>query len=431
MNDLLIKNASFVVTVDSKATILKSQDIFIDKNIIVKIQNHQHTSTASEVIDATDLLVMPGLINTHTHLPMTLLRGVAEDVDLQGFLEKVWAEEARIMDAEGCRIGARLGALEALLSGTTCTVDMYLHPRETHQGAVDVGLRHINGPVFFETPGPDDKQWDERISEAKVWPAVVKEIGGPKVPLYLMPHSTYTVSPEKLAEISQIAQKIQARIHTHVSENLAENEDVLNRFQATPTQILADSGNLKNSLLGHSVHLTEGDLVLIKTQNAALAHCPGSNLKLASGAFDWKASRKAQINVALGTDGCSSSNDLDMFNVMRLAANLAKLMQSDPKAISVDEIIYAATQGGAKAIGMGEELGSIEVGKYADLIMLDLNAPHLTPMRDPVALVVYAAGRSDVKHVIVDGELVIKDRKSTKIKIEEVMKTAKEKVNQK
>lgn len=431
MTELLIKNARFVITVDAEFNILENQDIFIDQNKIVEIKNKDVNSTAKQVIDATGLLVMPGLINTHTHLPMTLLRGIAEDVDLQGFLEKVWAEEARIMDAAGCLIGARLGALEALLSGTTCAVDMYLHPKETHQGAVEVGLRHVNGPVFFEFPGPDNKEWPERIAEANLWPNVVSEIGGPEVPIYLMPHSTYTVSPEKLSELSKLASQINARIHTHVSENLAENQDVLNRFGQTPTQVLAQSHMLENSLLGHSVHLTQDDLVSIKSHNASLAHCPGSNLKLASGAFDWGSRRNHQINVTLGTDGCSSSNDLDMFNVMRLAANLAKLVKEDPKAVSVDEIIYAATHAGAKAIGLGDKLGSVEVGKYADLIMLDLAAPHLTPLRNPAALVVYAAGRSDVKHVVVDGKLVIENRKSTRVEIDEVIQSAKEKVKQK
>lgn len=430
MSELLIKNASYVITVDHDFNILENQDIFIDHNKIVEIKKSEADSTAHQVIDAAGLLVMPGLINTHTHLPMTLLRGIAEDVDLQGFLEKVWAEEARIMDTAGCRIGARLGALEALLSGTTCAVDMYLHPKETHQGAVEVGLRHVSGPVFFEFPGPDNKQWPERIAEAKSWPEVVAEIGGPEVPIYLMPHSTYTVSPEKLNEISKLASEINARIHTHVSENLAENKDVLNRYGQTPTQVLAQSKMLENSLLGHSVHLTQDDLVSIKNHNASLAHCPGSNLKLASGAFDWESRRNHQINVTLGTDGCSSSNDLDMFNVMRLAANLAKLVKEDPKAVRVDEIIYAATQAGATAIGLGEKLGSVEVGKYADLIMLDLAAPHLIPMRNPAALVVYAAGRSDVKHVLVDGKLVIENRKSTRVEIDEVIQIAKEKVKQ-
>jgi len=430
MTELLVKNARFVITVDAEFKILENQDIFIDQKKIVEIKKSVADSTADQVIDASGLLVMPGLINTHTHLPMTLLRGIAEDVDLQGFLEKVWAEEARIMDAAGCLIGARLGALEALLSGTTCAVDMYLHPKETHQGAVEVGLRHVNGPVFFEFPGPDNKQWPERIAEAKAWPNVVSEIGGPEVPIYLMPHSTYTVSPEKLSEISQVAKEVKARIHTHVSENLAENEDVISRFQATPSQVLAATDNLKNSLLGHSVHLSDDDLNLIKSNNASLAHCPGSNLKLASGAFDWDSRRNHQINVTLGTDGCSSSNDLDMFNVMRLAANLAKLVKENPKAVSVDEIIYAATQAGAKAIGLGDKLGSVEVDKYADLIMLDLAAPHLTPMRNPAALVVYAAGRSDVKHVLVDGKLVIENRRSTRVEIDEVIQSAKEKVKQ-
>ena len=427
MSDLLIKNASVVITVDKADTLLKNQDIFITNGEIERISAAEVSSDAGEVIDATGLLLMPGLINSHTHLPMTLLRGIAEDVDLQGFLEKVWAEEARIMDPAGCKIGARLGALEALLSGTTSAVDMYFHPKETHQAAVEVGLRHIIGPVFFDFEGPDHKTWPDRLAEAKNWPQVVNEIGGPEIPIFFMPHSTYTVSPEKLKEISLLAQEVGALIHTHVSENIAENEDVQNRFGGTPSEILAQANLLKDSLLGHSVHLTESDLTLIKENNASLAHCPGSNLKLASGGFDWDSRRSHQINIALGTDGCSSSNDLDMFNVMRLSANLAKLIKSSPSVISGAEVIRAATMGGAKAIGMQDKLGSVEVGKRADLIMLDLAAPHLTPLRDPIGLVVYAAGRSDVRHVLVDGEVVIKDSKPTKVDLTEIISAAKQK----
>jgi 5-methylthioadenosine/S-adenosylhomocysteine deaminase len=427
MSDLLIKNIAVVITVDKSDSILSNQDIFISNGEIERISTAEVTSNANQVIDGTGLLLMPGLINSHTHLAMTLLRGIAEDVDLQGFLEKVWAEEARIMDPAGCRIGTRLGALEALLAGTTCAVDMYLHPKETHQAAVEVGLRHVTGPVFFDFDGPDHKTWPARLAEAKDWPQVVKQIGGPETPIFFMPHSTYTVSPEKLKEIANIAADVGALIHTHVSENIAENEDVQNRFGASPSEILAQTNLLKNSLLGHSVHLTESDLKLIKENNASLAHCPGSNLKLASGAFDWDSRRSHQINIALGTDGCSSSNDLDMFNVMRLSANLAKLIKSNPSVISGAEVIRAATMGGAKAIGMQSKIGSVEVGKRADLIMIDLAAPHLTPLRDPIGLVVYAAGRSDVKHVIVDGEVVIKDRKPTRVDSAEVIAAANEK----
>lgn len=430
MSNLLIKNAKFVLTVDDDFTTLLNQDIFIEGNKIEQIKNHDPKSSAEQIIDATNHLVMPGLVNTHTHLPMTLLRGVAEDVDLQGFLEKVWAEEARLMDQVGARIGARLGALEALLSGTTSAVDMYLHPKATHQGAVELGLRHITGPVFFDFAGPDHKTWGTRLTEALNWSNDLKEIGGPKVPVFLMPHSTYTVSPEKLTEVANLAKQMNAKVHTHVSENLAENQDVLNRYRKTPTHLLAESGNLTNAILAHSVHLSDQDYKLIDSHKAILAHCPGSNLKLASGAFDFSTAKAHQIKVTLGTDGCSSNNDLDMFNAMRLAANLAKLTQKDPKAVSVKEIIYAATRAGAQAIGMGDELGQVAVGHLADLILLDLNAAHLTPQRDLAALVVYAAGRSDVKHVIVDGELVIKDRKSTKVQMQEVIDAANEKVNQ-
>jgi len=198
--DLILHNAQYVVVADAKASVLRNVSIAIkDEKIfgIVPI-DQENQWQSSKVIDCSHHLVMPGLINTHTHTPMTLLRGVAEDVDLQGFLEKVWAEEARIMDEKGTYIGAKLGALEALLGGTTCTLDMYLHPHMAHKGAVEVGLRHLIGPVFFDFAGPDGLEWDKRIEHLRNWPNFIKEIGGAYAPLVAQPHSTYTVSPEHL-----------------------------------------------------------------------------------------------------------------------------------------------------------------------------------------------------------------------------------------
>jgi 5-methylthioadenosine/S-adenosylhomocysteine deaminase len=429
--DLILHNIQYVVVVDEKYSVLKNVSIAIKNGKIHEIvpidQENKWSSTKS--IDCSHHLVMPGLINTHTHTPMTLLRGVAEDVDLQGFLEKVWAEEARIMNEKGTYFGARLGGLEALLGGTTCTLDMYLHPHMAHKGAVEVGLRHLIGPVFFDFAGPDGLEWDKRIEYLRNWPKVIKEIGGPYVPLVAQPHSTYTVSPENLAQVAQISKEIGAIFNTHISENLQENEDVQTRYQKTPTKVLADVDALSNAVFAHAVKLTDDDRQIISDNKVSLSHCPGSNLKLASGAFEWVKAKEKGINVSLGTDGCSSSNDLDMFNVMRQAANLAKLISNDPAAVSVAEVVRAATYAGAKALGLADRIGSIEVGKEADLIVLDLDQPHLVPVGDPHALIVYAAGRSDVVHVLVAGDPVIVDRLATKVDISQVIADARKHIS--
>jgi 5-methylthioadenosine/S-adenosylhomocysteine deaminase len=258
-------------------------------------------------------------------------------------------------------------------------------------------------------------EWDERIAFARKWPHHLSSIGGPEVPRYLMPHATYTCSPEHLAEIAALAQEIDAKIHIHASENAKENSDVASRYNKTPTEILASSGILdRHTIYGHGVHLSASDITTLGDKGSAVAHCPGSNLKLASGIANVTSYRQSDVTVALGTDGCSSSNDLDMWVVMRLAALLISQTQG-PETLSTADIFRMATIDGARALGISDLIGSIEIGKCADLITIDLDAPHLIPIHDIFAQLVFAAGRSDVCDVWVDGRQVIANRKSTMI----------------
>lgn len=422
--DTVITNARFVLACDDQRTVFERAGIAIDRGRIVAV-GETTNFTATNTIGATGCIVLPGLINLHTHLPMTLLRGVAENVDLQGFLERVWAEEARIMGPEGTFLGARLGALEALLGGTTTALDMYFHPEAAHRGAVEVGLRHAIGPVFFDFPGPDGLEWSERIELTRSWPQILEDIGGPHVPRYLMPHSPLIVNPEHLQQVNELAREIDARVNTHASENDKENADTIAAHGDRPTALLRDSGLLDERItLAHCVRLNDDDRSAIASAGASIAHNPGSNLKLASGAMDLVGYRDQGITVGLGTDGCSSSNDLDMFAVLRLAANLARLVHHDPAAIGAEDIVRAATIDGAHALGMADRIGSIEVGKEADVIVIDTAVPHLTPLHDPYTALVYAAGRSDVRDVFVAGERVIADRRSTRVDHHEILETA-------
>ena len=365
---------------------------------------------------------MPGLVNLHTHLPMTLLRGLAENLDLDGFLQHLWAAEAAVMDEESVELGATLGALESLLGGCTTQLDMYFHHEATHRGAVAAGSRHVIGPVFFDGPGPDGLGWAQRLESLRAWPGLLDEIGGPQVPVAAMPHATYTCGPEGLGEVVATLRTVLADttrpglLTTHVSETAAENAGIRERYDATPTELLARTGWLEPDLpmvLGHGVHLTAGDRALVAAAGAAVGHCPGSNLKLASGALHWEEVQDSGIRVGIGTDGCSSSNDLDMWQAIRQAALLARLTSGRPDVASAAEVLRAATIEGARALGLGDTIGSVEVGKRADLVLLDLAAPHLTPVHDVAALLVFAAGRGDVTDVLVDGRPVVRDRHST------------------
>ncbi len=413
--DLLIDSARFVLVCDDASTVLPDASVAIADGRIVAVgpaEDVRPHVEAERVIDARGHIVMAGLVNLHTHLPMTLLRGVAENVDLQGFLELVWAEEARVMDPEGVELGARLGAVEALLGGTTTALDMYFHHEAAHRGAVAAGLRHVIGPVFFSFPGPDGLSWDERMAGARAWPDLLTSIGGPAVPVAYMPHAPFTVEVDDLAQIAALARESGGIITTHTSENDSENADTIASRGMRPVACLEESGVLPlRPVLAHGVRLDEGDRRSVAAAGASVAHCPGSNLKLASGDADIVGYRSDGILVGLGTDGCSSSNDLDMFAVMRLAANLARLVQHDPAAISAQDIVRMATLEGARALGMGDVIGSVEVGKEADLIVIDTAVPHLTPLHDPHTAVVFAAGRSDVRHVLVAGHVVVEDRR--------------------
>ena len=422
--DTLIRSARFAVLLDAQGAVGTDVDIAIHDGRIVDVGPHLNASAARE-IDASSHIVMPGMVNLHTHLPMTLLRGIAENVTLQGFLERVWAEEARLMDPGGARIGARLGALEAVLSGTTTALDMYFHPAAAHEGAVEVGLRHVIGPVFFSFPGPDGLDWPDRLALARSWPAELERIGGPYVPPALMPHAAFTVGIDHLREIDALAVEQQALVHTHASENDQENADTIAQTGLRPVAALDAAGLLgRRLILGHGVRLDDDEVSLLAAASAAVAHCPGSNLKLASGAADVVAYRDADLNVGLGTDGCSSSNDLDMFAVMRLAANLARLVRCDPAAISARDIVSMATIDGARALGLAERIGTLEVGKEADIVLIRTDVPHLVPVHDPYTAIVFSAGRSDVSHVLVAGEVIVDHHRPTRVSSAEVMSTA-------
>jgi len=421
MTSTLLKHCAYVVSLDADGTVWRDVDVALVAGKIAAIgdQAASQVDAFDQTIDASNKLVMPGLVNLHTHLAMTLTRGAAEDVDLNGFLQRVWAVEGNLMDAETVGLGTRLGAWEALASGTTMVCDMYFHHEAGRRAAADVGLRLANGPTVMADAAPDRLSFEDRLEQIVSWPETLEDIAGPQAPLLLSPHSTYLVSPDRLAEIRQAAIGWPSlAIHIHMSETAAENADVLGRYGRTPTKILADVGYLDGTaplVFAHGVHLTDDDLALITNGPVTVSHNPASNMKLASGGLDWSRLRAAGVKLGIGTDGCSSSNDLDMWTAIRLAGLLARLVTGRPDAVSSLEILRAATSGGASALGWGDRLGSIETAKDADLVLLDLDAPHLWPILDVHALLVYAAGRGDVCDVFVAGERVVADRHVTKI----------------
>lgn len=437
MSRLVVRDLAIVVTVDATDSVLCDLSIAVEDGVITEI-GEVEARDGDEVLDGRGRLALPGLVNLHTHLPMTLLRGIAEGVDLQGFLERVWAAEGAVMDPATVELGATLGALESLLGGCTTQLDMYFHHEAAHRGAVAAGSRHVGGPTFFDGPGPDGLSWDERMAGLRAWPGQLREVGGPEVPVAAMPHATYTNSVEHLAEVASVLAELTPAgvLHTHASENAAENADLLERVGATPTALLARAGWLPphrdsdddgvgpgggpRVVLGHGVHLTDDDRATAAAAGAAVAHCPSSNLKLASGALDWQRWRADGIRLGIGTDGCASSNDLDMWQAMRQAAHLAALTSGHPE-VDAAQVLRAATIDGAAALGLDSLVGSLEVGKRADIVLVDLDQPHLTPVHDVPALLVHAAGRGDVTDVVVDGIIVVRERRSTQVDTPELL----------
>ena len=436
MSRLVLRDLRVLVTVDAADSVRHDVSVAVEDGVITAIGQVDERGD-DEVVDGRGRLALPGLVNLHTHLPRTLLRGIAEGVDLQGFLERVWAAEGAVMDPATVELGATLGAVESLLGGCTTQLDMYFHPEAAHRGAARTGARHVGGPTFFDGPGPDGLSWDERMAGLRAWPHQLRRVGGPEVPVAAMPHATYTNSVEHLAEVAMVLRELSPTgvLHTHVSENAAENADLVARLGATPTELLARAGWIRlrkgspeppttqtqqdggaglRVVFGHGVHLSDEDRATAAAAGVTVAHCPGSNLKLASGALDWQRWRADGIRLGIGTDGCASSNDLDMWQAMRQAAHLAALTSGRPD-IDATQVLRAATIDGAAALGIDHLVGSLEVGKRADVVLLDLDQPHLTPVHDVPALLVHAAGRGDVTDVLVDGRIVVRERRRPQV----------------
>lgn len=403
----LVVRAGHVVTCNGGMTAYRNGAMAVADGRIVAVGPAAEIGRdADRVIEAPDRILMPGLVNMHCHAADSLFRGLVENLPLEPWLETVWTAERAILDAQTCRLGARLGFAELLLSGVTTVMDMFWHFEETVVAAKELGIRVATGGIFFDWPGMDKKGPETRRTEAEAFAAA--HAGDPSVFVGTMPHGTYTCGPDNLRAAWEVAVAADGFFCTHAAETRAEQATVTERYGKRVIRHLADLGMLsERTVLAHCVHLDHEEVALLAASGTHVAHNPMSNLKLGSGFAPVPALMAAGVNVTLGTDGAISGNDIDLWLALRLAATMHKAVTGDAAAVPSRDALRMATINGAKALRAADRLGSLEPGKAADFILVATDRVHAAPLFDPVDHLVYTAGRGDVTDVWVGGRRVV------------------------
>lgn len=374
-------------------------------------------------IDARGKVVMPGLINTHTHAAMTLLRGYADDMALMDWLQRrIFPVEARL-DGEKVYWGTALACLEMLKSGTTTFLDMYFFIDHAARAAAEAGMRAI----FSLGIAGSGEQADRRLREAEALFRRWHGAEGGRVGMMLGPHAPYTCPPRTMEKVARMAADLGAGIHIHLSESRAEVEEIWKEYRCSPIALAQRAGLFEHHLVAaHCIHLSAEDIALLSGFRGGVAHNPCSNLKLANGFAPVVDLLRAGVNVGLGTDGAASTNTLNMFEQMRLAALVQKAIKDDPSAINAYQVLEMATAGGARVLGLEDRVGFIKAGMQGDLILIDMNKPHLVPGHDLFSLLAYSARPDDVHTVLVDGRIVVEGGRVLTLDEDEVIARAEE-----
>ena len=406
--DLLI-DARWIATVESDA-VLTNHAVAVDKGRILAILPSGEARARfapGKHVNLPDHILIPGLINLHTHAAMTLMRGLADDLPLMDWLQKhIWPAEAAHVSPQFVYDGTRLACAEMLKGGITCFNDMYFYPEAAAAAASEAGMRAMLGIIALEFPTPYASDADDYLNKG----LAVREtwLNDPLIGFCLAPHAPYTVADSTFDRILTLSEQLNLPVHCHIHETRQEIEESLKQHQRRPLARLRQLGQLGPNFIGvHAVHLDDDDLQLLASTGCSIAHCPTSNLKLASGFAPVARMRQLGINVGLGTDGAASNNRLDLFGEMRLASLLAKGLTGDASALPASEILRMATLNAANALGLGKEIGSISPGKWADLCAVDLSALETRPCFDPLSHLVNVAGRECVSHVWVAGKCCV------------------------
>ena len=409
--DLLLTGGT-VVTVDSLGRVISDGAVAIDGSVIVSVGSSAEVASgvnAIEIVDTSGQIVMPGLVNTHTHAPMVMYRGLADDLALMEWLEQyIFPAEAKTVTPEFVRVGTALAALEMIRSGTTTFVDSYYFEEVIAEVVAESGLRAVLGQAVIGFPSPDAAAPDEALTRAEAFIQAWRghELINPAV----APHAMYTLDESALMAARNLALRYEVPILIHLAETENELNIAREQYGQTPTGYLESIGFLGPAVVAaHGVWVSEADIEILKRHGVGVSHNPESNMKLASGVAPVSRYLAAGVDLGLGTDGAASNNDLDMFEAMRFASLLHKLHERDSRAVSAKASLAMATIGGARGIGLGDEVGSLEPGKRADLVVVSMAAPRQTPLYDPVSHLVYTTRGDDVRMTIVHGRILMRD----------------------
>lgn len=411
--DLLIVGGT-IVTMNAEREVIENGAIAIDGGKIYMMGTRAivtRNSRAKRVIDATGKIIIPGLINTHTHVPMVLFRGISDDLDLNDWLTKfIFPAEAKNVDEQFVRAGTRLGLAEMIRGGTTTYCDMYYFEDAIADETKKAGVRGVLGETIIQFPVADNKTPADAIAYTERF--IKKWQNDPLIVPAAAPHAPYTVSTDDLKKIRAQSDRLSSPVVIHVAETKKERDDILAQYKRTPVEYLNSIGFLSNrTIAAHSVWLTSNEIDLYKTLGVGSAHCPQSNMKLASGVAPVPAMLAKNVAVGLGTDGAASNNDLNMWEEIDTAAKLHKLISNDPKTLPAREAFEMATIRGARALHLDAITGSLEPGKRADIAIVDFDDLHQTPYYDVYSHLVYATKAEDVRTVIINGRPVMLDRR--------------------
>jgi 5-methylthioadenosine/S-adenosylhomocysteine deaminase len=428
MTSLLIKNADWIVTQNERREVLHNASILARDGVIEEV-GKTGADSADVEIDAKGKIALPGLINTHTHLSMTLFRGFADDMVLQDWLQKkIWPLEAKHTD-ETCYVGALLGSAEMIMSGTTSFVDMYFHMESVAKAVAEAGLRGFLSYGVIDAFDHAKAQAEQE--NTRKFLDFVKALGNPRIRFALGPHAPYTCSAETLLWAREFAEKNGAILHIHLAETRREQADFQKQSGMRVVEYLDKIGALsKNMLAAHCVWLTKSEVKLLAKAGVSVAHCPVSNMKLASGGVaPLPEMFQAGIAVGLGTDGASSNNTLDMFETMKVCALLHKAHRWDPTILNAQKVLDLATIDGARALRVESEIGSIEAGKRADIVLINGKKPNMIPihgMDTVVSDLVYSVSSGNADTTIVDGNVLMQNREIKSLNVDEILSRAQE-----